>query len=353
MSLPHAIAWVDARSAGEAAALLQRHGPHARLLAAGGDLFGLMKEGLDLPAGDGSAVLVNLGRATDLHGITRSATGWRLGAMLTLDALAAAPGLPPMLAQAVPRIASPQLRARTTLGGNLLQRPRCLWFRQPGLACFKQGGTQCLAADAPPAAYPGALWPDRCHAGHPSDLAPVLIALAAEVELTGPAGTRRLPLEQLFEGAGQRPGPEAALQPHEVLAALHVPDDHAPQAFEKLAARDANEFAWASVALRLVLDDARVIREATVIVGGIAPGPWRWADADRALRGHVVADGSRAPAGQGGKRPPMDLPLLDLPTAAQAMLPDSPLTRRHLARSAAARTALQQALRQLMPPATG
>jgi len=336
VSLPTTTTWVDARSAAEAVALLHQHGPRAVPLAAGGDLFGLMKEGIHDLARPVPTLLVNLGRAADLHGIQRSAEGWRLGAMLTLATLADASGLPPMLAQAVGRIASPQLRQRTTLGGNLLQRPRCLWFRHAQLHCFKKGAQACLAQRAPPEAYPGALFPGRCHAGHPSDLAPVLMALEAEAELIGPHGMRRLPLEQLFDGAGNRPDAEAALRPGEVLVALHLPDDHRPQAFEKLAARDANEFSWASLALRLMVDDAAVIRSARVVLGGIAPGPWRWPAAAHHLAAPPLAALARR----------------DLDVLARTMLPDSPVTMRHRARTAAARTALQRALRQLLPSAT-
>ena len=105
--------------------------------------------------------------------------------MTTLAQLSAHPDVPPMLAEAVTCYASPQLRARTTIGGNLLQRPRCLYFRHPDVTCFKKGGTGCPAVGGPSEAYPGSLFPGTCHAGHPSDLAPALIALDAAAELLG------------------------------------------------------------------------------------------------------------------------------------------------------------------------
>lgn len=332
MTLPLAtLHWIDARSATEAVTWLQQ--PGAQPLAAGGDLFGLLKEGVHGPAMPAPTLLVNLGTVPELRRSSRDAEGWHLGAMLTLQALASTPGLPPLLLAALPGIASPQLRARTTLGGNLLQRPRCLWFRHPGLVCFKKGGDACLAREATPEAHPGALWPGRCVAGHPSDLAPALIALGAEAELRGAGGVRRLPLEQLFEGAAVRAGPEAELQPDELLCTLHLPkgvgDDGKGQAFEKLAARDANEFAWASVALRLACTDDGRIADAHVVVGGVAPAPWRWVDATTHLVGRRLAD-------------------LDLPALSLAMLPETALTRRHGARATAARVALQRAVRQLL-----
>lgn len=263
---------VDARSAAEAVALLQTHGPSAQPIAAGGDLLGLWKDGVTGPSWPPPRVVVNLATAAELRWIERHQDQWSLGAMASLATLAGTAGLPMMLGEAIGRIASPQLRSLTTLGGNLLQRPRCLYFRHPDEACFKKGGTGCPAIGGPVQAYPGALIPGQCHAGHPSDLAPVLIALQATAELLGPSGLRHAPLADLYRDADARAESEAAVGHDEVLVRLLVPHTTMAQAFEKVAPRDANEFATASAAAVGVVhqDHWGALR---VAVAGVAPGP--------------------------------------------------------------------------------
>lgn len=265
---------IDAHSAAEAVALLRAHAPQAQPVAAGGDLLGLLKEGVPGPAGPVPRVLVNLATADELHRIERHAQGWSLGAMATLSTLARVAGLPPMLAEAIEHIASPQLRARTTLGGNLLQRPRCLYFRHPDEACFKKGGAGCPSVGGPLQAYGGALQPGACHAGHPSDLAPVLLVLQARAEIHGPAGVRLLPLARLWDGAAQRADAETLLARDELLVRLHLPLPHATEAlaFEKAAPRDANEFATASAAAAGALHAGRW-QSLRIALAGVAPAP--------------------------------------------------------------------------------
>ena len=263
---------VDAHSAAEAVALLQALGPRSRPIAAGGDLLGLLKDGIAGPSLMPPQVLVNLATAADLSRIDRAAGYWRLGAMATLDQLAAASSLPPIIAEVVAHIASPQLRARTTLAGNLLQRPRCMYFRHPDEICFKKGGNGCPALGGPVQAYPGSLLAGPCHAGHPSDLAPALMALGAKAVLCGPNGLRHVTLSELFRNAAHQTDGEAALKPYEILSSVHVDDMFIEQAFEKIAPRDANEFATASAAIVGASLDGKwsVLR---IALGGVAPGP--------------------------------------------------------------------------------
>ncbi len=341
---------VDAQSAADAVMLLQALGPGAQVIASGGDLLGLRKEGVEGPALPRAEVLVNLASAADMHGITATPDGVRIGSMTTLAALAAHPHTPAMLVEAVGHIASPQLRATTRLGGNLLQRPRCLYFRHPDITCFKKGGSACPAVAGPPEAYPGALFPGICHAGHPSDLASPLIALGAVVELLGPQGGRTVPLEALFEGAGGRAAPEVALLPGEVLLALHVPPGVHRQAFEKVAPRSANEFATAHVAIALQCQGER-ITQARVVLGGVSPAPRRCLQAEVLLTGQCLAEmdtqalagaaldgalGNALGGGLGGG-------LGD----ALGALGGSHVGHQHLARRAACRVAIQRAVLRL------
>jgi xanthine dehydrogenase YagS FAD-binding subunit len=285
--------WVDAQSGADAAALLRLHGIRAQPIASGGDLLEILKEGIAGPTLEPPAVLVNLATAPELASITRQAGGWRLGAMASLSRLRHTTGVPAMLHEAIDRLASPQLRARTTLGGNLLQRPRCMYFRHPDVLCFKKGGTECPASTGPVEAYPGAIFPGVCHAGHPSDLAPVLIALQARAEIVGPASSRSLPLEEIYADAGFNRHSETVLAPDEVLVAVTVPNGAPAQAFEKVAPRLANEFALASAAVALEGDD-RVINAARVVLSGIAPQPFVMARAGDLLRGRRPEEVSAA-----------------------------------------------------------
>lgn len=278
---------IDAHSARDAVMLLRSHAPRARPIAAGGDLLGLLKEHVSGPTLPTPNVLVNLATAKDLAQITHDERGWRIGAMVTLARLAREPSLPPVFAEAIGHSASPQLRARTTLGGNLLQRPRCLYFRHPDVACFKKGGTRCAADDGPERAFPGALFRGVCQAGHPSDLAPVLIALGAQAEVASAEGARTLPLIDLYADAASNPHGETQLQADELLVALRVPTAAGAQAFHKVAPREANEFSWAGAAVALACEGERIVA-AHVVLSGVAPGPHRCEGATTALAGRLL-----------------------------------------------------------------
>lgn len=324
---------IDASSAQHAAQLLRQHGPAAQAIARGGDLLGLLKEDVFGPSGRIPDVLVNLAGAGELRRITRSPQGLQLGAMCTLAQLQQMPGLPTMLHEAIAHIASPQLRAWTTLGGNLLQRPRCLYFRHPDIACFKKGGQGCPAVQGPAEAYPGSLFTGACHAGHPSDLAPVLIALQARALVVGAEGTRSIPLDELYVGAAANVVSEARLAQDEVLATLLLPATaHLAQAFEKVAPRLANEFAWTSAAVVLEGDE-KIITDARVVLGGMAPAPWTAGQAATVLAG-------------------MQPDAIEPWSVAQALLPSpirSPREARLPAAQLALSRALESALRRLCP----
>jgi xanthine dehydrogenase YagS FAD-binding subunit len=272
---------IDARSAAHAVALLAQFGPVARPIGAGGDLLDLLKEGVEGALRPGHAVLVNLATAGDLAAVSRQDSMLRLGAMATLADLAANPDLQatvPMMIEAISRIASPQLRNVTTLVGNLLQRPRCLHFRHPLIDCFKKGGTGCPAASVILPARP-------CRAVHPSDLAPVLLALDATLEIIGPAGSRTIRMEDLYAGAERNPRGEARLAGDEIVTAVHLPvGTSRRQAFEKATVRGANEFAIASVAVTLDIRDD-VVHDSRIVLGGVALRPMRCIDSEKLVVG--------------------------------------------------------------------
>jgi xanthine dehydrogenase YagS FAD-binding subunit len=206
----------------------------------------------------------------------------------------------------------------------LLQRPRCWYFRHPDLVCFKKGGSSCPAVGGPEHAHPGALFPGVCHAGHPSDLAPALIALDAAAQITSPDGTRTLPLQTLYADAASSAECEAALRRDEVLTALVMPASGPAQAFEKLAPRDANEFAWAGVAV-VIEPSGDVIGRVRIAASGIAPGPWLFDGASALLMGQRPAD-------------------VDVAHVARSLLPASQRASILAAREATARVAIERAL---------
>jgi xanthine dehydrogenase YagS FAD-binding subunit len=315
---------VDAHSAAEAAALLRRYAPGARPIATGGDLLGLMKEGVAGPTLAMPSVLVNLATAPDLAEIVRNGSELRLGAMTTLIQLRQMKDLPPILGEAIERIASPQLRARTTLGGNLLQRPRCLYFRHPDITCFKKGQSGCPAREGPAEAYAGALFPGICHAGHPSDLAPVLIALDAAAEIVSADSTRRLSLSELYRDAARNPGGETQLAPDELLSAIMLPERPKLQAFEKIAPRASNEFSWASAAVAIT-GTAGIIAGVRIALGGIAPGPYQCERAPELLLGKRFGE-------------------VDAKAIASELIPSQRLSTVLHPRAAAAQLAIERAL---------
>jgi len=299
---------VDARSAAHAVALLVEHGPAAQLIAAGGDLLDLLKEGV--VARLQPSVLVNLATAGDLAGVSRVGPTLRLGAMTTLADVAANADVQlaaPMLVEAISRVASPQLRNMTTVAGNLLQRSRCLHFRHPAIDCFKKGGRGCPAAasDVPLSRSLFAAGP--CRAVHPSDLVPVLAALDAEMEIVGPAGVRTVPIDGLYAEAERMPAREAAIGNDEVVVAIALRAGMPrSQVFEKLTVRGANDFALASVAVALDVQDD-VVSDCRIVLGGVALRPMRCIDSETLVVGrtrHAIAPGSVADAALRGAKVP-------------------------------------------------
>lgn len=191
----------------------------ARRKAGGIDLLDRMKEGLDRPA-----VVVGLHKALPAAVVPRDG-GLALGAGITLAALARHAMVTarlPALAQAAGAAATPAVREAATLGGNLLQRPRCWYFRSRHYTCLKKGGAVCWAQQGRHEHH--ALFDNgTCAVVHPSNLAPALIAADARVRLVGPGGERELPLAQIYAPASANPEVEFTLAPHEVLTEVILP----------------------------------------------------------------------------------------------------------------------------------
>jgi len=259
--------------------------PRCRVMAGGTDLLGCLRD--DVLA---TERVVSLGGLDELRQFRAGKDGLGLGALVSIDAIARHPDVLaryPVLAQAAAAVASPQLRNQGTLGGNLCQRPRC-WYYRGGFPCVRRGGEFCSALDGQNH-FHCVLGGDACVYVHPSDTAPALVALDARAELRGPRGRRTLPLEEFHVLPADDPTRETVLEPGEILTEIVVPAPPrgARSRFRKVRNRGAWEFAVVSTAVVLVLEGSRV-QDARVVLGGVAPVPWRSRAAEDELRGRSL-----------------------------------------------------------------
>jgi xanthine dehydrogenase YagS FAD-binding subunit len=274
----------------------------AQVLAGGQDLLTEMKEHLAEPD-----VVVNLKGIGGLDGIQADASGaLAIGVLARLADLEEHEGVrkhAPMLAEAARQVASPQIRSVGTVGGNLCQRPRCWYFRNEHAKCIKKGGSECFSHDGENK-YNAILGGGPSWIVHPSDLAPALVALEARATIRGGDGERTVPLEQFFtlpsEGSVLQ---ENVLRDDEVLTRIDVP---APPAgsrgtYLKFKERGSFDFALASVAVSLAVESGKVAR-ARVVLGGVAPIPWRAPDAEAALVGKALDDATLRQAAEAALR---------------------------------------------------
>jgi xanthine dehydrogenase YagS FAD-binding subunit len=284
--------WTNPTTVAEAVRLLKPSDPRGdpdeapRPLAGGQDLLTTMKDDVTRPMR-----LVNLKSVKGLDGIAGDAKGGlRIGALATLAALEEHPVVLksfPALAEAAESVGSPQIRALATVGGNLCQRPRCWYFRLEHVVCLKKGGATCYAA-AGENKYNAILGGGPSYIVHPSDLAPALVALGASARIAGPGGERTVPLERFFtlpsEGRIRR---ENVLENDEIVVEVVVPASAAAarSAYVKFKERESFDFALAAAAAALDVGPGGAVREARVVLGGVAPIPWRAPKAEAYLVG--------------------------------------------------------------------
>lgn len=264
--------------------------PGARIHAGGTDLLGCLRDNVF----DASEI-VSISDIKGLTGISKLTDGSiRLGALTTLSEIAASVELRrsyTALAEAAASAASPQLRNQGTIGGNICQRPRC-WYFRGDFHCLRKGGRVCYAADGENR-YHCIFGGEGCYIVHPSDTAPALMALDARLKIAGPRGSRVLPIGDFFLMPGQNIMKENILEQGEILCEILLPkSDGSRSTYRKVRERGAWDFALASVALRVELEGGRV-KSARVVLGGVAPIPWRAPEAERALAG-AKPDGEAA-----------------------------------------------------------
>ena len=255
----------------------------SEFIAGGTDMLQLLKDGVRRPRR-----LIDI-TALDWTAIEVGPSGLRIGALARMSDAADHPEVHaayPVITEALLASASPQVRNMATIGGNLLQRTRCLYFRDIATACNKrQPGSGCSALEGENRLHAVLGGSEHCVATHASDLAVALVALDAVVVIRG-RGERRVALEEFHRLPGDTPEVETVLASGEVIAAVEVPA--APLArrslYRKVRDRASFEFALASAAVALELDDG-AIRDVRVALGGVGTKPWRVRAAEAMLRG--------------------------------------------------------------------
>src|SRR4051812_47328373 len=286
-------------------ALAAARQPGAKFIAGGTDLMQLMKDWVERP-----------GRLIDLDGLPLDQVriderGGHIGALVRMADLADHPEFRrrySVAAEALLASASPQVRNMATIGGNLLQRTRCLYFRDVGSPCNKRepgSGCPAILGEHRRLAILGGS--DHCIASHPSDLAVALTALDAAVELRSTAGTRMVPINDFYLLPGDTPERETVTAPGELITAILLPPAGSSERSHYLKLRDraSFEFALVSAAVIVARDGDRIV-SARIAMGGVGTRPWRLPRVEAALAGApVTPDAIMAVASQAadGARP--------------------------------------------------
>jgi xanthine dehydrogenase YagS FAD-binding subunit len=290
----------------EAVALAQqatRNGRAAVFAGGGSDLLVLVKDEIVSPD-----LIVNLKGIGKADPVSVARDGVTIGGLVTLDALsgnAAVRGQYAVLAEAAESVATPQIRSVGTLAGNVCQRPWCWYFRN-GFPCFKAGGKTCFTPTGENQ-FHAIFGGGPSYIVHPSDTAPALLALDASFQIVGPAGERMLPAAEFFVTPRQNPARENVLANDEVLASVRVPVAAAGtrSTYQKVMDREAWTHAVVSAAVVLQMD-GDVCRAARIVLGGVAPIPWRVPEAEKLLIGQRVTEALAQQVGEAavaGARP--------------------------------------------------
>jgi len=267
-----------------------------QFMAGGTTMLDLMKLGAMTPAS-----LIDINALDTAHGLIQAdAQGLRLGALVRMAQGAGDPHILrdyPVIAQSLDLAASQQLRNMASLGGNVLQRTRCSYFRDPDRnACNKRiPGSGCAALEGINRKHAVLGVTDRCIASYPGDFAQALVALDATVEILGPQGPRAMPVEKLH--LPDRPEQETVLAPGELITGFTVPAGAWTRRSLYLKIRDRQSYAFALASAAVALDmDGDHIRSARIALGGVAYRPWRAREAEALLAGKPLTQENAATA---------------------------------------------------------
>lgn len=281
-----AFEYVTAKNKVQAVTLLSSTWGRTEILAGGTDLLALMKDDVVAPRR-----LINIKDIKDLRGTSASTAGMRIGALTTLEELANNANLKdnyPALAEAIIEVASPQIRNQATVGGNLCQRPRCWYFRNGfGLLPKDESGKEMVSAGD-----------NRYHAifGNggaakfvsPSTIVPILVAYGATIRIEGPKGRRELPVADFYVTPKAADEREHNLKPNEIVTEILLPaSSEVKAAHYEVRQKEAFDWPLAVAAVALKMNGARV-ESARIVMGHVAPVPWRSLHAEKALAGQAI-----------------------------------------------------------------
>jgi xanthine dehydrogenase YagS FAD-binding subunit len=284
---------VNPRDLKDAVAQLQK--PNTVPVGGGSDLLGMVKERLVEPD-----VLVHLRGLRGYDQVSAKGDEVAIGGLITLDTLSREPMIRDrykVLAEAAESVATPQIRNAGTLAGNVCQRPWC-WYYRNHFPCFKNGGNRCFSITGE----------NQFHAifgggpsfiVHPSDTAPALVALDAKFRVVGPKGERTVPAGDFFALPKVNAAQENVLAPGEVLVSVHLPKAArgVRGTYHKVLDREAWTHAVVSVAAVLEMDQG-VCKNARIVLGGVAPTPWRLPKVESMLTGQRITEDLAAKAGE-------------------------------------------------------
>jgi xanthine dehydrogenase YagS FAD-binding subunit len=263
---------IDVRTVKEAVSCLRKYGKKAKVMAGGTDLLGLIKDRVE-----GPEVLVNIKPIPRMNRIAYDERrGLKIGGAVTLNRLEMSEVVQekfPLLADAARQVGTTQIRNMGTIGGNICQRPQCMYFRHPHFLCHKKGGARCYALTGEHRDYYSILGYGKCVMAHPSDMAPALVALKAKAIIAGREGERQTPVEDLFSGPNHIQ--ETVLKADELLLGVQVPNPKGQnfQLFLKRGIRRSSDFALASVAVAAQMS-GEICQQIRIVLGGVAPFPY-------------------------------------------------------------------------------
>jgi xanthine dehydrogenase YagS FAD-binding subunit len=283
--------YYSATSWEDAVATLTKY-QNAQVIAGGSDVLGWIKDDLTGPGAPRAEVMVDIRTIPNTSYIKYDAsTGLKLGALTSLTAVAESPDVLknfPGLAKAASAPASPSIRNVGTIAGNIMQRPRCWYLRGKEFACYKKGGDFCFAVTGENQ-YHAILEGELCYIVHPSDTAPALISLNATAKVIGPNGAKDVPFDKFFIGPRTNVLKETVLERNEILTEITVPAAAAnlKSTFIKVTQRDVYDFAIVSIAVAAQIENG-VWKDGRVVLGGVAPTPYRATAAEDALKGQKI-----------------------------------------------------------------
>src|SRR6202046_2573589 len=288
-------AFVDCRTVDET---LGQLGEGATIKAGGIDLLDLMKDDIVSPS-----KLVNIRNVAGLRGITAGKDGLRLGPLSTLSEIADHPEIQrsyTALADAAGHAATPHIRNMATLGGNIMQRPRCWYFRSSDFDCKKKSGaSDDCHAHTGENQYHAIINNDVCAMVHPSSTAVPLLAMNAQVELTSKRGKRTVAMTDFYVPPEKSLINETIVQPGEIITAVFVPtpDPGTRSAYQKYGEKESFDWPLADAGVVLVMDGTQC-RKAAIVLGVAAPTPIRSTAAEAILTGKTIDEATARAAGK-------------------------------------------------------